>query len=111
VGSIWGVALRCATAGSCVWSFNGLGKNKKGASLSTDFGLGGADIRHVNQERERVQDTVALNGTPEFNIRPVDCRNLVRNRAGRHCGTKTCCARWHFGGLTGGDNGNYIYTT
>jgi len=55
VGSIWGGRPSGARRWIVRVVVNG-SKNKKGAPLSTDFGLGGADIVTINQERERVQD-------------------------------------------------------
>jgi len=57
VGSIWGGG----PSGARRWIVRVVcqrleGRIKKGASLETDFGLPGADIVTINQERERVQD-------------------------------------------------------
>jgi integrase len=49
-------------------------KNKKGAPLRTDFGLGGADVVTINQARERALEyrRMAKQGlNPRFNVRQV----------------------------------------
>jgi hypothetical protein len=58
-------------AGLCGLSSKGQ-KNKKGAPLRTDFGLGGADIVTINQARERALEyrRMAKQGlNPRFNAR------------------------------------------